>query len=78
VTQLPAEQTWFVPHTRPHAPQLLPSVCASTQAPLQKVPPLGHAQPVAPHACPPEHTVPHAPQFWLSVAVFVHCVPHNV
>ena len=47
-TQVPALQVPAVGHVVPHPPQLLGSVCPSTQTPPQKIGPL----PAAPQAAP--------------------------
>jgi hypothetical protein len=47
---------------------------------LHSVSPAGHVVVQTPlaHACPAAHTLPHPPQFALSVLVFAHAWPQSV
>jgi hypothetical protein len=63
-THDPEMQVWEVLHTRPQEPQLLPFVCRSTQAPLQRVCPEGQGVVQTPltQVCPLAQARPQAPQ----------------
>jgi hypothetical protein len=89
--QTPARQTGVSPeHLFPHAPQLLGSVCSVTQAPphpdipleqqmpLESVVPDGQAQIPAAQICFGKQALPHAPQFWVSVARSMQKAPPQV
>lgn len=69
----PPEHVCVPLHVVPQPPQLAPSVCVSTQWPLQSV----GADPAQTHLpllqdLPPVHLTPHAPQLLLSVVVSTH------
>jgi hypothetical protein len=58
---------------------LVPLVCVSTQAPLQKVSPPVHPEQVPDEQVTPlVHAAPQAPQFWLSVWRLTQLDPHRV
>ncbi|MFO0605275.1 MAG: hypothetical protein U0324_19000 [Polyangiales bacterium] len=68
--QRPAVQAWPVGHMLPHMPQLVGSVCRSTQrlsAGQKESAALEHAHMPRVHAWPVGHIVPHAPQLVGSV-----------
>lgn len=87
VAPSPTEQTARTTHdppahtpdgqTEPHRPQLEASDCESTQRSAQASRPDGQAQTPPLHACPTEHTRPHAPQFSASVIASMHEPPHT-
>ncbi len=61
-------------HARPHIPQLLVSVCASTHAPTHAVRPAGHAHAPLAQTWPISQTVPQAPQLSGSLRRSAHAV----
>ena len=84
VPQVPALHSGLsLGHALPQLPQLELFDVVSTQLPSPKKPmtpfahcvwPAGHSHVPLTHETPPGQTVPHDPQFRLSVAVFVHAV----
>jgi hypothetical protein len=62
----------------PQAPQLLLSVCALTQVPLQSVVPVAQPQTPAVHTRPVAQVRPQAPQLVRSVCVLTHTRPQSV
>lgn len=78
LTQVPLQHVRPDPHGLAQAPQLLGSVCRSTQLPLQQVSLLAHTVPPHVH-WPPVHisaggqTLPHVPQLVTSVWRSTHC-----
>jgi hypothetical protein len=80
---IPALQVCPIAQTRPHAPQLLLSVCVFTQVPEQLVCPALHIivegrHVPAVHVCPAGQTLPQAPQLLTSVWVLTQRPPHSV
>jgi hypothetical protein len=59
-------------------PQLVTSLGTFTHAPEHIVCPVPHWQLPAMQVEPPEQTVPHVPQFWLSVPTTTHAPPQSV
>jgi hypothetical protein len=79
VAQTPAKQDWPLAHGLPHEPQLLLSVCVSTQAPLQYDLPFEQVVQCPPQQnMPPEHERPHEPQLVLSDSVLTQALPQRV
>ncbi len=70
----------YRPHACPQAPQLLASVCRSTQTAPQRcwVPVQIGPQTPETHVWFDPQVCPHAPQFKLSVLVSTQVVPHRV
>jgi hypothetical protein len=56
---------------------LFGSLCVSVHTLLHRMPPLKQAHVPLWHVVPPVHTVPHPPQFALSVCSFTHEAPHG-
>jgi hypothetical protein len=65
--QEPPEQTSPLAHFTPQPPQLMLLLVVSTQAPPQSCWPVAHAHVPLVHVSPFWQTVPHAPQFALSL-----------
>src|SRR5689334_15610015 len=76
---IPPSQLPLVEHLVPQLPQLFMSVCALTQALLQKVPPFGQAHMPLEHTLRGlEQTVVQVPQWFASVCALTHSSPHAV
>jgi hypothetical protein len=73
--QSPVAQLVPVPHTVPHPPQFMSSVCGSTQEPPQGISPIVQLDaiqvPITHVGVPPAQMLPHVPQFIESMSVSV-------
>jgi len=74
---MPCWQKGVAPeHDVVHIPQCIGSAARFTHAPLHSVDSAGHAHCPAAHTSPVGHAIAHAPQFFASLVVSTHAVPH--
>lgn len=67
--QTPSWHTCMAPHGMLQPPQFCAFDCVSTQMPLHKLWPTGHAHALLTQACPPVHAIPQPPQLAESLLV---------